>query len=103
MNKLPKPHLTVGDVSYFILTPEYQDMAHTLISRVFCQLPITQPLQGTPHACGYQEWYEFHSYWMEYTASNGLSVMALDRSTYEMVGALTTRDLAVTNKEITEK
>ena len=103
MDMLPEPLLTVGDISYYILTPQYQDLAHTLISRVFCHLPITQPLQGTPQACGYQEWFEFHSYWMEYTASNGLSVMALDRSMFKMVGVLTLRDLAVKNEELTEK
>ena len=40
---------------------------------------------------------------MEYTASNGMGVMALDRSNCKMVGVVTTRDLAVTNKEFTDK
>ena len=103
MDMLPEPLLTVGEISYYILTPQYQDLAHTLISRVFCHLPITQPLQGTPQACGYEEWFELLSFRMEHTASNSLSVMALDRSIFKMVGVLTIRDLAVKNEELTEK
>merc|ERR1711872_668615 len=100
---LPPPLLIVGNISYHLLTPSYQDMAHTLISRAFCSLPITQPLDGTPQECGYMEWLKLHNYWMEYTASNGMSVMALDKSNCKMVGVVTTRDLAVTNKKFTDK
>ena len=96
---LPQHIFTDGKLSYHVLTPAYQDTAHALISRAFCSLPLTKSLDGTPYASGYMEWLEFHHYWMDHTASNGMSVMAMDKDNCRMVGVLTLKDLAYTIPE----
>ena len=82
---LPQPILTVGQISYHVLTPSYRDTAHALIGRAFCTLPLTLSLSGTKYASGYMDWLEFHHYWMDRTASNGMSVMAIDKDNCRMV------------------
>ena len=100
---LPEPLFIVDNISYHVLTPEYGDTATALIARAFCTLPVTQSLDGTPYEAGYIDWMVFSNYWTENTASNGMSVMAMDRANCKMAGVLTVRELSYNVPEFDQK
>lgn len=86
---------TEGKFSYHVLTPVHQDAAHAVLARAFCSEPTTSDLAKIKPEmkAEYIDWLEFIDYWMEHCASNGLSVVALDKENCRVAGAFIARDL----------
>ena len=72
---------TEGDFSYHVLTPRHKDAAHAVLARAFCSEPACKDVaEIRPEMeTKFIDWLEFVDYWMEHCATNGLSVVALNR------------------------
>ena len=78
---------TEGKFSYHVLTPAHQDAAHAVLARAFCTEPACSDLAKIKPEMKteYIDWLEFIDYWMEHCASNGLSVVALDKENCRVI------------------
>ena len=96
---------TEGEFSYHVLTPRHKDAAHAVLARAFCSEPACKDIaEIRPEMeTKFIDWLEFVDYWMDHCATNGLSVVALNRKDSCVAGVFIVRDLLLVPPGFDEK